>query len=67
MDSKGRERHHGGASSAHVHSASRPTAQAAFSVTSEPSPSKQLVALSIKNVRIRTRDLAQTIQGLCIP
>ncbi|KAF9170386.1 hypothetical protein BGX20_009038 [Mortierella sp. AD010] len=48
-------------------SASRITAQAAFNVVSEPSPSKQLIALSIKNIRIRTRDYAQTINALFQP
>ncbi|KAF9185448.1 hypothetical protein BGZ50_003039 [Haplosporangium sp. Z 11] len=47
--------------------ASRQTAQAAFNITSEPSPSKQLFALLIKNVKIRTRDLAQTINAIFQP
>ncbi|KAF9107339.1 hypothetical protein BGX27_008782 [Mortierella sp. AM989] len=48
-------------------SASRLTAQAAFNVTSEPSPTKQLVALSIKNIRIRSRDYAQTANAIFQP
>ena len=42
-------------------SSSRLTAQAAFDVVSEPSASKQLVALGIKNIKVRTRDLPQTM------
>ncbi|KAF9430462.1 hypothetical protein BGZ76_000825 [Entomortierella beljakovae] len=49
------------------HSTSRQTAQAAFNVTSEPSPSKQLVALSIKNIRVRSRDYAQTVNAIFQP
>ncbi|KAF9358486.1 ATP-binding cassette sub- A member 5 [Mortierella sp. AD094] len=46
---------------------SRPTAQMAFEVTSEPSNSKQLRALLIKNYKVRTRDLAQTINAVFQP
>ncbi|KAF8975203.1 hypothetical protein BGZ46_009356 [Entomortierella lignicola] len=48
-------------------STSRVTAQAAFNVVSEPSPAKQLVALSIKNIRIRSRDFAQTVGAIFEP
>ncbi|KAF9355202.1 ATP-binding cassette sub- A member 2 [Mortierella sp. AD094] len=48
-------------------SVSRATAQTAFNVVSEPSPIKQLIALSIKNIRIRSRDYAQTINALFQP
>ncbi|GJJ78112.1 hypothetical protein EMPS_10471 [Entomortierella parvispora] len=53
----------GNDSAAHLPSSSRLTAQAAFDVVSEPSASKQLVALGIKNVKVRTRDLPQTMYG----
>ncbi|KAG0048764.1 ATP-binding cassette sub- A member 2 [Gryganskiella cystojenkinii] len=46
---------------------SRLTAQAAYDVVSEPSPSKQLVALGIKNLKVRVRDLPQTINALFQP
>ncbi|KAF9935385.1 ATP-binding cassette sub- A member 2 [Mortierella alpina] len=48
-------------------SSPRLTAQAAFNVVSEPSSGKQLVALGIKNVKVRTRDLAQTTNALFQP
>ncbi|KAF8929073.1 hypothetical protein BGZ58_009176 [Dissophora ornata] len=48
-------------------SASRPTAQTTFNVVSEPSSSKQLVALGIKNTKVRARDLAQTINAVFEP
>ncbi|KAF8960853.1 hypothetical protein BGZ46_001491 [Entomortierella lignicola] len=46
---------------------SRPTAQMAFKVTSEPSNIKQFRALLIKNYKIRIRDLAQTINAIFQP
>lgn len=61
MDTKDSLRHHRGGAPSAPSDTTRPTAQAAFNVTSVPSPTKQLVALSIKNVRVRTRDLAQTL------
>ncbi|KAF9967018.1 hypothetical protein BGZ73_000719, partial [Actinomortierella ambigua] len=39
----------------------RPTAQATYNVVSQPSGMKQLKALVVKNVRVRSRDLAQTV------
>lgn len=67
MDAKDGSYHHGASAPFSGHAPLRPTAQAAFNVTSVPSSSKQLVALSIKNVRVRTRDLAQTINALFQP
>ncbi|KAG0005585.1 hypothetical protein BGZ65_010742 [Modicella reniformis] len=63
MDTKNWDHHHASGGG----SASRPTAQAAFNVTSVPSSAKQFVALSVKNVRIRLRDLAQTINAVFQP
>jgi hypothetical protein len=40
---------------------SRLTAQASYNVISAPTAKQQLVALTIKNVKVRIRDLAQTM------
>jgi len=40
---------------------SRLTAQASYNVVSQPTAKQQLVALTIKNIKIRTRDFAQTM------
>lgn len=40
---------------------SRLTAQASYNVVSLPTAKQQLVALTIKNIKIRIRDLAQTM------
>ncbi|KAF9162745.1 ATP-binding cassette sub- A member 2 [Actinomortierella ambigua] len=45
----------------------RRTAQATYNVVSQPSGGQQLKALVIKNVRIRSRDLAQTINAVFQP
>ena len=39
----------------------RQTAQMSFEVASEPSSTKQLRALIVKNFKVRTRDIAQTV------
>lgn len=41
--------------------ASRLTAQMSYNVVSQPAAGQQFFALLIKNIRIRTRDLAQTL------
>ncbi|KAG0273839.1 hypothetical protein BGZ95_010352 [Linnemannia exigua] len=46
---------------------SRLTAQASFNVVSQPTAKQQLVALTIKNIKIRIRDLAQTINAVFQP
>jgi hypothetical protein len=43
---------------------SRLTAQASYNVISLPTAKQQLVALTIKNIKIRIRDLAQTMYVL---
>ncbi|KAF9215395.1 ATP-binding cassette sub- A member 2 [Podila verticillata] len=47
--------------------ASRLTAQMSYNVVSQPTASQQFFALLIKNIRIRTRDLAQTLNALFQP
>ncbi|KAF9139101.1 ATP-binding cassette sub- A member 5 [Mortierella sp. GBA39] len=46
---------------------SRLTAQASYNVISLPTAKQQLVALTIKNIKIRIRDLAQTINAVFQP
>ncbi|KAF9129730.1 hypothetical protein BGW39_003874 [Mortierella sp. 14UC] len=46
---------------------SRLTAQASYNVISQPTAKQQLVALTIKNIKIRIRDLAQTINAVFQP
>ncbi|KAG0362515.1 ATP-binding cassette sub- A member 2 [Podila minutissima] len=46
---------------------SRLTAQMSYDVVSQPAAGQQLYALLIKNIRIRTRDLAQTLNALFQP
>ncbi|KAF9288197.1 hypothetical protein BGZ88_008279 [Linnemannia elongata] len=46
---------------------SRLTAQASYNVISVPTAKQQLVALTIKNIKIRIRDLAQTINAVFQP
>ncbi|KAF9917451.1 hypothetical protein BX616_000950 [Lobosporangium transversale] len=46
---------------------SRSTAQMEFNVLSEPSSLKQLRALTVKNFKVRIRDLAQTINAVFQP
>lgn len=41
--------------------ASRLTAQMSYNVVSQPTAGQQFFALLIKNIRIRTRDMAQTL------
>ncbi|KAF9925133.1 hypothetical protein FBU30_005026 [Linnemannia zychae] len=46
---------------------SRLTAQASYKVISEPTAWQQLIALTIKNIKIRIRDLAQTVNAVFQP
>ncbi|KAF9415681.1 hypothetical protein BGZ94_010428 [Podila epigama] len=46
---------------------SRQTAQMTYHVVSEPAAKQQLFALVVKNIRIRTRDLAQTLNAIFQP
>ncbi|KAF9096598.1 ATP-binding cassette sub- A member 2 [Mortierella sp. GBA35] len=46
---------------------SRLTAQASYNVVSQPTAKQQLVALTIKNIKIRIRDFAQTINAVFQP